>query len=206
MPDSSALLPFALASAALIAVPGPAVVYIVTRGMAQGRSAGVISALGIEAGGLVHVAAATLGLSALVASSATAFSVVKYAGAAYLIALGIQKLTAREQGALAEAPPAPRAALFRQGVVVSALNPKVAIFFVAFLPQFVDPGRAVAPQVAILGALFIAIAAALDIAWALAAGTAGDRLRRSVRARRVLDRVSGATFVGLGAAAALARR
>ena len=90
--------------------------------------------------------------------------------------------------------------------MVSALNPKVAIFFVAFLPQFVDPGRAVAPQVAILGAVFIAIAAALDIAWALAAGTAGDRLRRSVRARRVLDRVSGATFVGLGAAAALARR
>ena len=152
------------------------------------------------------MAAATAGLSALVASSVTAFSVVKYAGAAYLIALGIQKLTAREQGPLAEAPPAPRAALFRQGVVVSALNPKVAIFFVAFLPQFIDPGRAVAPQVAILGALFIAIAAALDIAWALAAGTAGDRLRRSVRARRVLDRVSGATFVGLGAAAALARR
>ncbi len=108
MPDSSALLPFALASAALIAVPGPAVVYIVTRAMAQGRSAGVISALGIEAGGLVHVAAATVGLSALVASSATAFSVVKYAGAAYLIALGIQKLTTREQRTLAEAPRARR--------------------------------------------------------------------------------------------------
>lgn len=206
MPDSSALLPFALASAALIAVPGPAVVYIVTRAMAQGRSAGVISALGIEAGGLVHVAAAAVGLSALVASSATAFSVVKYAGAAYLIALGVQKLTTREQRTLAEAPRARPAALFRQGVVVSALNPKVAIFFVAFLPQFIDPGMAVAPQVAILGALFVAIAAALDIAWALAAGTAGDRLRRSMRARRLLDRVSGATFVGLGAAAALARR
>ncbi len=206
MPDSSALLPFALASAALIVVPGPAVVYIVTRAVAQGRSAGVISALGIEAGGLVHVAAAAVGLSALVASSATAFSVVKYAGAAYLIALGIQKLTTREHRTLAEAPPARPAALFRQGVVVSALNPKVAIFFVAFLPQFIDPGRAVAPQVAILGALFIAIAAALDIAWALTAGMAGDRLRRSMRARRLLDRVSGATFVGLGAAAALARR
>jgi threonine/homoserine/homoserine lactone efflux protein len=207
MPEISTLLLFALASATLVAIPGPAVIYIVTRGVAQGRSAGVVSAMGIETGALVHVAAAVVGLSALVASSATAFSVVKYAGAAYLLFLGVQRLRAAGGVALAELPRDSRWRLFRQGVVVSVLNPKVAVFFLAFLPQFVDPGRgAVALQVAVLGGLFVAVAATLDCLWALAAGSVGDRLRRSTSARRWLDRVSGGTYLGLGVIAALSRR
>ena len=207
MPDAATLLAFAGASAILIVIPGPAVVYIVTRGVSQGRVAGLVSALGIEAGALVHVVAAAVGLSALVASSATAFSILKYAGAAYLVFLGIQKLRSRGEVSLAELPRDANARLFRQGLVVSALNPKVAVFFLAFVPQFVDPrGGPVALQVAILGVLFIVIATALDCAWALGAGSVGDRLRRSVVVRRRLDRVSGVTYVGLGAAAALTRR
>lgn len=205
MPDDSTLLLFIAASAALVAVPGPAVVYIVTRAVAQGRLAGVVSALGIEAGALLHVAAAVAGLSALVASSAAAFAAIKYAGAAYLLVLGVQKLRTRGDVALADLPGAGTGRLFRQGVVVNVLNPKVAIFFVAFLPQFVDGDRAVAPQVALLGVVFVAVAAVLDCAWALVAGSAGERLRRSVRGRRRLDRLSGVTFLGLGAAAAFSQ-
>ena len=206
MPDPSTLLLFMAASAALVAVPGPAVLYIVGRGIAQGRAAGVVSALGIETGALVHVAAAVAGLSAIVASSATAFAVLKYAGAAYLVYLGVQRLRTRSDVPLAALAPESHGRLFRQGIVVNALNPKVAVFFVAFLPQFVDPAQAVAPQVALLGVLFILVAATLDCAWALAAGSLGDRLRRSLRVRRWLDRASGVTFIGLGAAAALSRR
>ena len=207
MPEFSTLLLFAAASAVLVAVPGPAVIYIVTRGVAQGRPAGIVSALGVEAGALVHVAAAVAGLSTLVASSATAFSAVKYAGAGYLLFLGIQKLRARAELSLADAPPESNARLFRQGVIVSALNPKVAVFFLAFLPQFVDPERgAVALQIALLGVLFVVVATVLDCVWALAAGAVGERLRRDIGVRRWLDRLSGITYVGLGAAAALSRR
>jgi threonine/homoserine/homoserine lactone efflux protein len=207
MPDLSTLLLFAVASATLVAIPGPAVIYIVTRGIAQGRSAGVVSAMGIETGALVHVAAAVVGLSALVASSAAAFAVVKYVGAAYLILLGVQRLRTPGGVALADVPPDSRWRLYRQGVVVSVLNPKVAVFFLAFLPQFIDPDRgAVALQVAVLGALFVAVAATLDCLWALAAGSVGDRLRRSTAVRRRLDRISGGTFLGLGVVAALSRR
>jgi threonine/homoserine/homoserine lactone efflux protein len=207
MPDLSTLLLFAAASAMVVAVPGPAVIYIVTRGIAQGRSAGIVSALGIEAGALVHVAAAVAGLSALVASSAASFMVVKYAGAAYLVLLGAQKLVTRSSVALAELPHDSSRRLFRQGLIVNVLNPKVAVFFLAFLPQFVEPERgAVAAQAALLGALFVAIATVLDCAWALAAGAVGERLRRSLAVRRWLDRISGGTYVGLGVAAALSRR
>jgi threonine/homoserine/homoserine lactone efflux protein len=207
MPEPSTLLLFAAASAALVAIPGPAVIYIVTRGVAQGRSAGVVSAMGIEAGALVHVVAAVAGLSALIASSAAAFTVVKYAGAAYLVLLGIQRLRTRGDMALAELPRDSNWRLFRQGLVVSVLNPKVAVFFLAFLPQFLDPERgAVALQVALLGVLFVGIAAVLDCTWAVAAGSVGDRLRRSISVRRWLDRISGGAYLGLGVAAALSRR
>lgn len=205
MPEPSAVLLFLAASALLVAIPGPAVAYIVTRAVAQGRTAGIVSALGIEAGALVHVAAAVGGLSALVASSAAAFAVVKYAGAAYLVVLGVQKLRGSGDEAFADVAPEPRGRLFRRGIVVNVLNPKVTVFFVAFLPQFVDPDAPVAPQVALLGVLFVAVATVLDCGWALAAGTLGARLRRSARVRRRLDRLSGAMFIGLGAAAALSR-
>ena len=152
MPELHTFVIFAAASAAFLAVPGPSVIYIVSRSLAEGRTAGIVSALGIQAGGLVHVTAATIGVSALLASSATAFSVVKYAGAAYLIFIGIRRLLDGEEPERGEDGPADRKKLFWQGVVVNSLNPKTALFFLAFLPQFVDPGRgAVAPQVLALG-------------------------------------------------------
>ena len=208
MPSASTLAVFALASFLLIVVPGPAVLYVVTRSIAQGRRAGLVSMLGVEAGGLVHVTAAAIGLSAIIASSATAFTVVKLAGAAYLISIGVRRLVARGE-ALPAATVAGRSAkrLFAQGVVVNVLNPKTAVFFLAFLPQFVDPARGtVTLQFLVLGLTFVAVAMISDGAYALAAGTAGDWLRGSERVRRWLGRFSGAVFVGLGVTAALTGR
>jgi threonine/homoserine/homoserine lactone efflux protein len=208
VPGPSTLALFALASYALIAVPGPSVLFIVTRSLEHGRGAGLVSMLGVQAGALVHVAAAALGVSALLASSAAAFTAVKLAGAAYLVLLGVQRLRRGSNHAPAAPPAVPRRRLFRQGMLVNALNPKTAIFFLAFLPQFVDPagGAPVALQVLVLGLLFVAIAFLSDGAYALAAGTLGNRLRRSPRIRARLERASGVVFVGLGAVAALARR
>jgi threonine/homoserine/homoserine lactone efflux protein len=205
MPDASTLLLFAAASLALLAVPGPAVLFIVARSLEQGRGAGMASVLGVHAGTLVHVAAAAAGVSALVASSATAFAVVKYAGAAYLIALGVQRLRRRTpDDPLAAAPAEPRRRLARQGFVVNVLNPKTAVFFLAFLPQFVAPGAGpVALQVTVLGLTFVALGLVTDGLWALAAGSAGARVRRNPAVRRWLDRTSGGVHVGLGMAAAL---
>ena len=205
MPDPSTLLVFAGASLALLVFPGPSVIYIVTRSVEQGRRAGLVSMLGVEAGGVVHVAAAALGISAIVASSATAFSVVKYAGAAYLIYLGVQRWRGGGED-VGRPEPQPRAELFRQGMVVNVLNPKTAIFFLAFLPQFVDPSMAVAPQVLVLGAEFIAIAVLSDGAYAVVAGTLGERVRHSAVANRWVDRAAGGTLIGLGGLAALSKK
>ena len=204
MPEPGTLALFSLAALALIVVPGPAVIYVVSRGVDQGRRAALVSALGIEAGGLVHVAAAALGLSALIVSSATAFTVLKYAGAAYLIVLGLRELRGRvPRDRSDEAEPARLRRLFWQGVLVNALNPKAALFFLAFLPQFVDPARGpVVGQVLVLGAVFIAVAFVSDGAWGLAAGTFGPRLKESVR-RRVQRWGSGSVFVALGIGTAL---
>jgi threonine/homoserine/homoserine lactone efflux protein len=205
VPEPSTLLIFAGASIAMLVFPGPSVIYIVTRSVDQGRRAGLVSMLGVEAGGLVHVAAAALGISAIVASSATAFSVVKYAGAAYLIYLGVQRW--RRGGEDPGRPePQPRSELFRQGMVVNVLNPKTAIFFLAFLPQFVDPSMAVAPQVLVLGAEFIALAVISDGAYALVAGTLGKRIKASARASRWVDRAAGGTLIALGGLAAGTKR
>jgi threonine/homoserine/homoserine lactone efflux protein len=206
--DSGTLLVFALASAALVALPGPAVVYIVTRSVQQGRRAGVASVLGIEAGALVHVAAAAIGLSTVLASSALAFAVVKYAGAAYLIGLGIWTLLAgRGHAKRALGGDVRLRNVFWQGVLVNALNPKVALFFLAFLPQFVGPEAAhPALQIALLGLVFVAIALVLDLGWALAAGAAGMLLRRSIRFLRGQRYLSGGVYVALGVATALAGR
>jgi len=203
MPETQTLLLFAAASLALIAVPGPSVLYIVTRSVAQGRRAGLVSMLGIETGALVHVTAAAVGVSALVASSATAFTVLKYAGAAYLVFLGVRKLLERPEAAEDAARRTDRR-LFWEGALVNALNPKTATFFLAFLPQFVDPGRGpVVLQVLALGCLFVLVAIASDGLWALVAGTASRRLR-SIGSSRALARVSGGVYLSLGAAAALA--
>ena len=207
MPTLTTIALFSLAGLALAGVPGPAVTYIVTQSVDKGRRAGVVSALGISGGGLVHVAAATAGLSALVASSATAFTVVKLVGAAYLIVVGLRRIFTREQAATDEVEAAPLHRLFTQGVVVNVLNPKTALFFLAFLPQFVNTDRGpVALQVAFLGLLFVAIAAVSDCAYALLASMLAGRLRASPRAARVRAWASGGIFVALGITAAAAHR
>ena len=207
VPEPHTFLVFAAASALLIVVPGPAVIYIVTRSMRHGRTAGLVSTLGIEVGGLVHVAAATLGLSALLASSATAFNVVRYAGAAYLVYLGVRALLGRDdrdEERPSAAPEPDRRRIFWNGVVVNVLNPKTALFFLAFLPQFIDPGRgAVALQAGVLGTCFVTVALVLDGSWALVAGGAGRRLREGARSSRALARASGCVYLGLGTFAAL---
>ena len=207
MPDASTFLLFAAASLAFLAIPGPSVFYIVTRSLAQGRRAGVTSMLGVQAGGLVHVVAAAFGVSALIASSATAFTIVKYAGAAYLILLGVRKLLSHGEAeddvdVLGSVSPS---RLFWQGAVVNLLNPKTALFFLAFLPQFVDPSAGpVAPQMLVLGTLLVGLGVVSDGTYALVAAGAGRRLRETARARRALDRLSGGVFISLGLVAALA--
>jgi threonine/homoserine/homoserine lactone efflux protein len=204
MPDASTLALFSLAALALIVVPGPAVLYIVARSVDQGQRAGVVSAFGIAVGGLVHVAAATVGISSLVVSSARAFEVVKYAGAAYLIVLGVRRLLTREEVRADGRDRAPLRTVFNQGVVVNVLNPKTALFFLAFLPQFVDPeAGSVALQTALLGAVFVVLALMSDSAYALLAGTLGTTLRRNVGFLRAQRWVSGSVFVGLGLATAV---
>jgi threonine/homoserine/homoserine lactone efflux protein len=208
MPSAGALSVFALAALALIVVPGPAVLYIVAQSIDGGRVAGLVSALGVALGGLVHVAAAAIGLSALLVSSATAFTVVKLAGAAYLIGLGLHTLLRRREPPDATVPRERRLRrIFWQGVVVNVLNPKTALFFLAFLPQFVDPDRgSVASQLLVLGLLFVVLAVVSDSLWALGAGTASERLRASRRFLALQRYVSGTVFVGLGALTAAARR
>ena len=202
MPDATTFALFALACLAFLAIPGPSVFYIVTRSLVQGRRAGVTSMLGVQAGGLVHVVAAAFGVSALIASSAAAFTVVKYAGAAYLIFLGLRKLLGHEPDEPAViGARASTARLFTHGVVVNVLNPKTALFFLAFLPQFVDPTAGpVAPQMLVLGLTLVSLGVLSDGTYALLAAGAGNRLRN----RRRLERLSGGVFVGLGVVAALA--
>jgi threonine/homoserine/homoserine lactone efflux protein len=208
MPDATTLALFAVACLAFLAIPGPSVFYIVTRSLVQGRRAGVTSMLGVQAGGLVHVVAAAFGVSALIASSAAAFTVVKYAGAAYLIFLGARKLLSRATDEEMELEPRgarSSAHLFGHGVIVNVLNPKTALFFLAFLPQFVDPDAgAVAPQMLVLGTMLVGLGVLSDGTYALLAAGAGNRLRSAAATRRRLERLSGGVFVSLGVVAALA--
>ena len=206
MPDSSTLVLFLAAALALLLVPGPSVLYIVARGIDQGRAAGLVSAVGVALGSLVHVVAAALGLSALLLSSALAFSVVKYAGAAYLVYLGVRTLLAREHDDPADAPtPRSLPRVFAQGVVVESLNPKTALFFLAFLPQFVDPDRGpVAAQILVLGGLLVALGIGVDGLYALLAGSAGRVLRRNARFLGWRRWSTGTVYIGLGVTTAFA--
>jgi threonine/homoserine/homoserine lactone efflux protein len=207
MPHLSTILVFVAATMAVLLVPGPAVVYVVTRSVSQGRAAGFVSVLGIHAGTIVYVAATSLGLSALLRASSTGFMVVKYLGAGYLIWLGIQKLRARRDEERVEDPPVaslPR--VFGQGVVVNILNPKTLIFFTAFLPQFVDPGRGpVGVQLAVFGFGFVVLGVVSDGSYALLSSALAGKLRSTTRARRRLDRSSGVIYLLLGAFAATVR-
>jgi threonine/homoserine/homoserine lactone efflux protein len=203
-PDASTLAVFSAAALLLLVIPGPAVLYIVAQSVSRGRVAGLVSMLGIQVGGLVHVAAAAAGLSALVVQSAVAFSAVKYAGAAYLVFLGVLRLVGRDEGGRDGLSRERRLrVLFANGIVVNVFNPKTALFFFAFLPQFVDVSRGdVAFQIVVLGLVFIALAVISDGVYAIAAGSAAGWLnarRGFVRTQRL---VAGSVLVGLGVATA----
>ena len=200
MPDPSVLALFAAAALALIVVPGPSVLYVVSQSVGGGRRAGLVSTLGIASGALVHVAAATIGLSSLLASSAQAFSAVKYAGAAYLLYLGARTLAGR--GRDEPSPPARRhRSLVLQGALVEALNPKTALFFLAFLPQFVRPDAGSAAfQLGLFGTVFVLLGLLSDGTYALLAGAAASRVKAGPRLGRY---VSGGVLLGLGVTAAL---
>jgi threonine/homoserine/homoserine lactone efflux protein len=205
VPDPSTLIPFVIASAILVLIPGPAVLYIVSTGIGRGRKMALASMIGIETGALFHVAAAAVGLSAVVASSVVAYSVVKYAGGAYLIYLGIKTLRHRDHTSpLKVLGETSARAAFKRGVIVNVLNPKLALFFLAFLPQFVTPARGSVPaQLVFLGLLFISVAIVIDSAYAMSSGLIGTLLNRNVRFERLQNTVAGVTYMALGATAML---
>jgi threonine/homoserine/homoserine lactone efflux protein len=205
MISSSSLLLFVTGAAILLVIPGPVVFYIVSRSVGHGRAAGLVSAMGITVGTLFHLAAATLGLSALLASSTLAFQFVKYLGAAYLIYLGIRVLRTKDTATLEAGNGERRLGhIFGQGVLVNLLNPKTALFFLAFLPQFVEPARGHATlQILQLGVLFTLMGWGSDPVWALVAGTVADRIRSSFRLRRAQRNISGGALIALGLTTAL---
>jgi threonine/homoserine/homoserine lactone efflux protein len=204
LPDGPTIALFLLAALGLLLIPGPAVLYIVTRSASQGKRAGLASVGGVELASLTHSVAAAFGLSALLLTSALAFSVVKYLGAAYLIFLGIRTLLARNEGQQISAPtPKSASQLFTQGFLVNLLNPKTALWFYAFLPQFVNPARgAVVGQILILGILFVLLASCTDSLYALLGSTLGQWLFKSVRFQQMRKYVTGSIYIILGVSAA----
>ena len=209
MLDPATLVTYAAASLALLVVPGPSVLYVVALSMRQGRMAGIASVLGVGAGAYVHFVAAAAGLSAVIAASATAFAIVKWAGAAYLIFLGLRTLASRDS------PVTPRGdvpvrSLWRvasQGTLVTVLNPKLALFVLAFVPQFLDPARgSVAVQALLLGAIFVGMAAVTDSVYALSAGWLGSWMRRRAGAVMLQRWFTGTVYLALGVAAAAGHR
>ena len=206
MPDFTHISLFVLASAVLLITPGPAVLYIIARSVDKGRRAGLVSVCAIEVGNFMHVIAATLGLSALLLSSALAFTTVKFLGAGYLIYLGLRKIFTRETiQTTNKSRPQSLRQIFSQGVVVATLNPKTALFFVAFLPQFVDPSQgSAAGQMLFLGCIFVMLAVISDSIYALLADTIGQWLKGSRLVMRAERYVVGSVYIGLGVTAALA--
>ncbi len=203
-PDATSLWLFSLAALALLAIPGPSVLYIVTQSAERGRRVGLAAVAGVHLGSLVHVAAATAGLSALVVASSLAFNAVKYGGAAYLVYLGVRKLLERDRAEDVETEPEPLRQALVRGIVVNVLNPKTALFFLAFLPQFIDADRGgVWSQALVLGFVFVGLGLISDSLYALAAGTVGGLIRRR---RKLVRYGSGVVYITLGAAAALAKR
>jgi threonine/homoserine/homoserine lactone efflux protein len=208
MPDAAHLIGFAVAAMTIALIPGPGMLYVLARSLGGGREEGLRSTAGTGIGGIVHVAAAAAGLSAIIATSATAFTVVKYLGAAYLIWLGCKALFSRDREAPsgAAAGPAPTTSnALRQGVLTEVLNPKTALFFLTFLPQFCQPEHgSVAVQVLVLGAVSVALNTLVDVAVAFAAGGISRRLRERPKMWRRQQVATGSILVGLGAYAALA--
>ncbi len=207
MPTLDTLLAFAAASIVLLLIPGPAVTYIVNRSVSSGRSVALASVGGVAVGNFMHVIAATVGLSAILATSAAAFNVVKWLGASYLIVVGIKTLLTRPEQLDATAPRTSYRRAFAQGFVIATLNPKVALFFLSFLPQFIDPDRGAAwVQSLLLGTLFVILGGITDSGWALAASAVRETLLRGRAMPFIRRYVSGSIFVGLGVIAARAQR
>jgi threonine/homoserine/homoserine lactone efflux protein len=208
MPSPEVFAAFGVASLALLVVPGPSVLYIVTRSMHQGRAAGLVSVLGIHTGSIVHVAAAALGLSAILASSALTYGIVKYVGAAYLIWLGIRALRDRgDERPEIEGKEHSLRRIYAQGVVVNVLNPKTALFFLAFLPQFVDVSKGSVPlQIVLLGITFILLGFISDGTYALVSARVSRTLATRRRSGVVRRWLPGLTLIGLGVASALTGR
>ena len=195
---------FGLAALALLVIPGPSVLFVVFQSAEQGRRVGLASVGGIHLGTLVHVAAAAAGLSALIVASSLAFSAVKYAGAVYLVYLGVRKFLDRDAETQIERGPEPLRRAVVRGMVVNVLNPKTALFFLAFLPQFVVPDRGgVWSQALVLGFVFVGLGLITDSLYAVAAGTVGGVLNGR---RNAVRYGSGIVFIALGATAALAKR
>ena len=204
LPAWPALAGFLLASFALAATPGPGVVYIVTRTLAHGRQAGLASVGGVALGNLANCAAASLGLAALFAASSIAYDLVRFAGAAYLIHLGIAALRASTPAAApGPSPASPLGHIFRDGFMVALLNPKTALFFAAFLPQFIDPTAAPAFQTIMLGTSFVLIAAGTDSGYVLAASLGAPLLERIEGGRAVGRFVTAGILIGLGIVTAI---
>jgi threonine/homoserine/homoserine lactone efflux protein len=206
MPDLATLLAFSLTALVLLLIPGPAVLYIVSQSVTHGRRAGVMATLGVHAGTMVHIAAAALGLSAILVSSSLAFAAVRFIGAGYLIYLGLRTLLERREGTVHAPLPheARMGRIFRQGALVNITNPKTALFFFAFLPQFVDPhGAAVPEQIVVLGITFALLGLITDSLYGLVAGSAAGWMRGRTAVRSVQRWVTGCIFIGLGVATAV---
>jgi threonine/homoserine/homoserine lactone efflux protein len=207
VPDAGRLIAFAVAATTIAVIPGPGILYVLARSLGGGRDEGLRSTAGTGIGGLVHVAAAAAGLSALIATSATAFTLVRFLGAAYLIWLGGRTLFSRshEAPSVAAEETAPASNALRQGVLTEVLNPKTALFFLTFLPQFCQPENGpLVVQVLVLGAVSVALNTLVDVAVAFAAGGIGQRLRERPAMWRRQQVATGSILIGLGAYAALA--
>lgn len=208
LPDTPLLVAFVGASLLLAITPGPAVVYIVARTLAQGRACGLASILGVALGNLANAVGAAIGLAALFAVSSVAFAAIKWAGAAYLIYLGVRMWRAApvalDSGRQASAQPMGR--IFRDGFVVATLNPKTTLFFAAFLPQFMDAHGSPLAQTLALGCVFVAIAACTDLIYVLAVSLVAPRLNRFSRHAVWGNRLAGTSFIALGLLTAMGTR
>jgi threonine/homoserine/homoserine lactone efflux protein len=201
------MIAFAIASLALLVIPGPAVLYVINRSIADGRSTALAAVAGLEIGNFMHVVAATLGLSAVIAASATAFGVVKWIGAGYLIYTGIRTLSRKPAAFNEEQKTLSRRKSFTQGIVVNTFNPKVALFFLSFLPQFIDTEKgSTALQSLVLGSLFVAIGLCTDGLYAFLASALRSTLLRGKSLPFVQRYVAGSVFVLLGVIAASTKR
>jgi threonine/homoserine/homoserine lactone efflux protein len=207
MPEKTAFFTFLFAALMLNIAPGPDMLYVIGRSVGQGRRAGVVSALGVFVGCWVHILAAAFGIAALLRSSLLAFNLVRYAGAAYLIYLGIRMVVKRTDLSSQQLEPEKLGSIFRQGAITNMLNPKVAIFFLAFLPQFIDARRgSVILQILFLGLIFNVGGTLVNLAVAYAGGTLGELLRRNQHWARLQQWFTGLVFVGLGLRLAWQRR